>query len=423
MPKIELEVEKPSFFAEFNDPKNSDIHHLEAVLPFYEVKKLKRGNANVRPPESKKRPFQAMVETIENSPNEFHIKNRGITYICTGVTYDKEKKKIIVTIPDYDETKNNKEDVALRYGIADGGHTFEVINRTVAEEKAYEAITNWSMPYARVHFIATKDLKNVEPIVEALNTSTQVQQVTLDEFQNKFASIKAALKASDFDADLVAFREHEDKAWNVVEIIQRMACFLPERWAAHQPVNMYKSKNKALKMFTNEESRGEFKELYPVIADIITLPEYIESQLSAMIVFNKKKGIPNGVKAIKKAPYTRPGTEYQTDYKFNSAITLPLAAAFRVLLKQDVNTSEYDWAVSYKEVWESCAEDLFHLLITRSNKFDIISQISSDVEYWAGAMMIVSRAKDKLLGTGPIVRKRKTVMVDSEDKETQETEN
>jgi len=89
-----------------------------------------------------------------------------------------------------------------------------------------------------------------------------------------------ALKKSGFDVSLIAFRENEDKEWDIREIIQRMACFLKDRWKSTQPANMYKSKGKALDLFTNETTRDEFRKLYDVVGDIITLPEYVQSQFS-----------------------------------------------------------------------------------------------------------------------------------------------
>src|SRR5271163_3866533 len=64
------------------DPSATSLYHLEAFLPFTEAVKLEKGNANVRPPSERKKPFEDMVATVENDPSSFHRKNRGITYLC-----------------------------------------------------------------------------------------------------------------------------------------------------------------------------------------------------------------------------------------------------------------------------------------------------------------------------------------------------
>jgi len=95
------------------------------------------------------------------------------------------------------------------------------------------------------------------------NTSSQVQQYTIDEYKNKFEELKEALANTGFDVDLIAFRENEDEQeWDVREIVQRMACFLKDRWRTTQPASMYRSKGKALDLYTNESSRDEFRRLF-----------------------------------------------------------------------------------------------------------------------------------------------------------------
>src|SRR5258708_34134156 len=154
----------------------------------------------------------------------------------------------------------------------------------------------------------------VEGIVEALNTSSQVQQFTLDEYQDKFQPLKEALTKSGFDIDLVTFRENEEKEWHIIEIIQRMSCFLKERWQDTHPASMYKSKSKALELFTNDATQAEFYALFDVIKDIVTLPKLIESRFSDGLVNPKSFGKLGAVKTLKK-PVTRPGTPYTTRHK------------------------------------------------------------------------------------------------------------
>jgi hypothetical protein len=107
------------------------------------------------------------------------------------------------------------------------------------------------------------------------------------------------VKESGFDTSVITFRENEGKEWHVVEIIQRLACFLKERWQDVPPTSMYKSKAKALDLFTNETSVLEFRRLYSVIKEVITLPEYIQHQFSLGGVIKKRKlGKVNGVKTL-----------------------------------------------------------------------------------------------------------------------------
>lgn len=193
-------------------------------------------------------------------------------------------------------------------------------------------------------------------MVVAPNTSSQVQQFSIDEYQDKFEDLKAALAGRGFDVNLVGFRENEDKEWDVREVIHRAACFLKERWRSSQPTQMYKSKGKALELYTNPDSRREFERLYDVICDVVCMPEYIQSEFSRRFSGNGKKvGKLRSTKSLKQE-WTRPGTPYPTWHSMDLAATLPLAAAFRELL--ELRGDRYRWKYDFRVVMDVAAEDL-----------------------------------------------------------------
>ncbi len=115
-------------------------------------------------------------------------------------------------------------------------------------------------------------------------------------------------RSGGFDPSVVAFRENEEKEWDVREIVQRLACFLKERWKTTQPASMYRSKGKALDLYTNEATHDEFRKLYDVAADVVTLPEFIQSEFSKDTGKGRKFGKLRAVKTLKK-PLTPAGTQ------------------------------------------------------------------------------------------------------------------
>jgi NTP pyrophosphatase (non-canonical NTP hydrolase) len=383
------------------DPTAANLYHLEAFLPFTEAVKLEKGNANLRPPSERKKPFQDMILTVEDDPASFHKKNRGITYLCDKFEFDNAKKRLLVSVPVPDLASNgNATDVSEdepRFGIADGGHTFEVIRQTVERMNELRDSGNWTEPFVRVHFLAGEAVVSgeIEQIVEALNTSSQVQQYTLDEYQNKFDELKTALANSGFDVNLVAFRENEEKEWDIREIVQRMACFLKDRWKFTQPTSMYRSKGKALDLFTNDITRPEFERLYDVIRDVISLPEFIQSEFSRGSATQGKRF--GGLRAVKtlKRPYTRPGTDFPTDHLMDLAASLPIAAAFRELL--ELRGNRYAWKIRPETVFKSCGEELYKVLSSKSRTAKSVNSLASDTELWTQAVNIVLRSKDELL--------------------------
>ncbi len=383
------------------DPLDAHLYHSEVFLPFSEAVKLEKGNANLRPPSEKKKPFRDMVDTVENDPGSFHLKNRGIMYLCERFEYDNATRRLQVSIPDLPLTERNGfGDEDPRFGIADGGHTFEVIRQTVARLNELKEQDGWKEPFVRVHFLAGEAIESgeIDQVVEALNTSSQVQQYTLDEYQNKFDELKEALAKAEFDTELVAFRENEDKEWDVREIIQRMACFLKDRWKMTQPTSMYRSKGKALDLYTSDSTRPEFRKLYGVIRDVVTLPEFIQSQFSQSdLVKGKRFGGLRAVKTLKK-DYTRPGTDWSTRHQMDLAGSLPIAAAFRELL--ELRGDRYQWRVNYKDVFKRCAEELYRILASKSRTAKSVNSLGSDTELWTQAVNIVLRTKDEMLAEG-----------------------
>lgn len=297
-------------------------------------------------------------------------------------------------------TNGNGADVAEeepRFGIADGGHTYEVIRQTVDRMNELREQQGWTEPFVRVHFLAGEAVVSgeIEQIVEALNTSSQVQQYTLDEYQNKFDELKKALSDDGFDVNLVAFRENEEKEWDVREIVQRMACFLKDRWKFTQPTSMYRSKGKALDLFTNDATRSEFEKLYGVIRDVITLPEFVESQFSqGDVTKGKRFGGLRAVKTLKK-PQTRPGTKFTTEHHTDLAASLPIAAAFRELL--ELNGERYAWKARPDVVFKKCGEELYKVLASKSRTAKSVNSLGSDTELWTQAVNIILRTKDEIL--------------------------
>jgi hypothetical protein len=397
--EVQLSLHDNDHCKRLKDPFSAGLFHLEAWLSFSEAAKLDRGNANVRPVSEQKKPFKDMVHTVETDPATFHLKNRGIVYRCDRFEFDNAKRALRVTVPDispdqFAELENDEP----KFGIADGGHTFGVIQQTVTRKNEYMEREGWTEPFVRVHFLGGAATEvQLEQVVEALNVSSQVQQYTLDEYQNKFDELKEALKKSGFDVSLIAFRENEDKDWDVREIIQRMACFLKDRWKSTQPANMYKSKGKALDLFTNDSTRDEFRRLYDVIADIITMPEFIQSEFSSgERVKGRKFGKMRAVKTLKKT-WTRPGTTYPTEHEMDLAASLPIAAAFRELL--ELKGDRYYWRVDYKRVFKVAAEELYKALLNKMRTAKAVNSLGADTEYWTQASNIVLRAKDEVLSS------------------------
>ena len=395
--EVSLLFRDEDHFKRLADPTDKNIFHAEAWLPFSEAAKLDKGNANVRSASEKRKPFKDMLHTVASSPETFHRKNRGIIYRCERFEFDNKTKTLRVVTPVViASTVDDPDEVPVKFGVADGGHTFDVIQQTLANSAEFADQPDWREPFVRVHFLAGEKLPigELEQVVEALNTSSQVQQYSMDEYQNKFDDLKKALTSGGFDTGLIGFRENEDKEWEVREIIQRLACFLKDRWKMTQPTSIYKSKGKALELFTSDSTRPEFERLYDVVVDLMTLPEYVQSEFSmGDLLKGHKFGSLRAVKKLKH-PTTRPGTNFVTEHEMDLAAALPLAAAFRDLLILD--GTRYKWKVDHKKVFRIAAPELYKLLVARSRAIPSLTALGSDSEFYSQASNIILRTQNEV---------------------------
>jgi len=371
----------------FQDPANPQITQVQTLLSFREAAKLEQGNANVRTPVEKK-PFRRMLHTVEVQPNLFHLKNQGITYLCSKIDIDSKKGQLKLSIPQKG-----------KYGPLNGGHTLAVVQKIVSEKlDEFQQIDNWTDPFVKVNIIACDEKKSnavdLAGIVESLNTTLAVQPHTFFEYQNRFEDLKEALIKAGFDINLIAFRENEPgKEWDVREILQRMACFL-QRWNKDGvlPTSIYRSRGKILGMFVNDDTHSEFVELYDVIGDIITLPEYLQSQFSMGGILRGKKMGRLKVAKLQNKPFQRPGTIWMSEHQMDLAASLPMAAAFRELLVVG-DKGRLKWAVDYKKVFERCAINLYNTLANHSARAKTASQLGSDSTYWSNCGNVILKAK------------------------------
>jgi hypothetical protein len=369
------------------DPINKSTYHMEVMLPFSEAVKLEKGNANVRPFNERKQPFKDMLDTVEDEPESFHLRNRGITYLCDSFEFDNRDRMLTIGIPDLQKSDG---DDAPKFGIADGGHTYEIVRRTTEKLSDYREKEGWIEPFVRVHFVSGEASQAAaEKMVEALNTSSQVRQYSLEEFRGEFDELKDALEVGGFDTKLIAFRENENKPWEVLEVIQRLACFLKARWqqAGIPPTRMYRSKTEALDLYLGKDSRKEFQQLYAVINDVLTLPELIQSKLS--VLEDRRPGKVVGVKKLD-APTARPGTSFPSRLKFDMSALLPMAAAFRELLV--LRGDRYQWRIAPGEMLTACLEPLYNAFLKRRAKAKLFSHIGIDPDYWTSCDQVVTKA-------------------------------
>jgi hypothetical protein len=233
-------------------------------------------------------------------------------------------------------------------------------------------------------------------MVEALNTSTQVKEHTMDEYRNEFQPLKDILTGSGFDIKHISFRENDAGSWDIREILQRLGCFLKDK--QNLGPQLYKSKQKALKLYIDPKTREDFLALSDVMLDIAFLPEYIEAQFSSKENMKNRNRF-GGLRVVKplKEDHTYPGINLKTRHRLDLAATLPLAGAFRELLQTDPNTGKQFWIVDWKEAFKRTADELYRALTNNLATVSPIASLGSDAAYWTTASNVILRVKSEML--------------------------
>ena len=175
---------------------------------------------------------------VNTSEPFFYLLNRGLVISAASVHYDNNSGKLSITFSD--------EEV---HGDVDGGHTYKAILEKRKElDKGQQ-------------FVKLEILTGVEDIFQSLaaarNTSTQVQDKSIAELENRFDFIKETIKNEAFCND-VYFRENDKGDIDVADIISMLTLFNLEKYPDINafPVISYSSKKKFIDYPCNNSSSG-----------------------------------------------------------------------------------------------------------------------------------------------------------------------
>ena len=312
--------------------------------------------ANARRPNTRKMVYREVKESLldrSGEPGTFHLKNKGIVIVADRVELRRGTSDEFVIHLD-----------RTRQGILDGGHTYQLIMETRAEEELPED----QHVFVQIRTSVPKEW--IPGISEGLNTSVQVQDMSLQNLAGKFAWLKAELKGHAY-YPVIAWSENdpgEVSARDVIALLFLMNIgIFPD--AGNHPTAGYEKKSDALKAF--DKSEASFKAMKPVIDDILQLRDWIS--YTAVEFYNRgatasgRKGRGGGLSFVKpagKKPFTpifmKNGETFDT--QLEDAALYPILAAFRVFLTRDNTTGRFGWRFAFSEIKDAWRELAFELM-------------------------------------------------------------
>lgn len=292
-------------------------------------------NINPRNQKTTSRPSKAMEDTLTDSQDMFVFRNRGITFIAKDVIWSNSTGDLTLS---FDLVGQKDEEVN---GLADGGHTYNVLMRYI--DQIAESERKDVSAYVRLDIITGfNDLPDeVNMIVEARNTSTQVREETLLNKEGIFEPLKVALAGAKY-ADQIAYFENQyiddkdpEKGYRPIKVstvLSYLMCFDPVAFDEDShPVVAYSSKTKAIDWYKNryDTDKADLIAFLSLAKEIINFHDLVEAQVPK--IWNKFSGRyadQKGVNPLKKEA-SLSFSDYKVTYNVPGGHIYPIMAAFR----------------------------------------------------------------------------------------------
>lgn len=337
---------------------NREVYHL-----WVNVMNLPEGfptEVNPRDVKTNTKVYKKIVEGLSDSSESFFVNNRGLLISCKNINIDNINQKISLDFG----TENESE----LYGVLDGGHTYNAIIEN--RENLEDDLTQY------VHLEIMTNVKEIDDLSAARNTSVQVSDKAIAELASKFEFVKENIKNEPY-SNKIAYRENEDKELDTVDLVRLMFAFNIEKYSSEdnsQPIQAYSGKAQVLKDYLksyDNEIKGKenaYRKIAPLLPTITKLYDYIELQMNEGYKYNDSKkvfGSIKGVETKEKGTLTK-YYNYQNKYQITQGFIFPILSAFRALLKEKNN--EFIWEVDPLKVWDKIKGKLVNNTIEMSRQ-------------------------------------------------------
>lgn len=314
-----------------------DMKELPSSIPM---------DVNPREPKMTTNVARSLLAAVVEPETDFYINNRGIVIAAKSLTFNSTESEVTIDIGN-----QNDENDKFLYGILDGGHTYTAIMRKRDE------IPENVRKYVRIEVIT--NVQNITRLSDARNTSIQVSDLALFNLDDKFDNVKSAIAGQTY-ADLIAYKDNENKPINISELLRLMYAFDIDRYPDDNaaPVQSYSGKAQVFKRYKQAFESPFYKSLTKQLPLLVELYDVIERELpekykeykKAQGVANPRFGSVRGIESLD----TPTKTEFlatPTKYSVSSGYIYPIFGAFRSLLRFDEATGTVSWLFDPITIW------------------------------------------------------------------------
>lgn len=359
-----------------------DMKELPANIPL---------DVNPREPKMTTNVARSLLSAVVEPETDFYINNRGIVIAAKALTFNTADSEVTIDLGNQDD-----ENDRFLYGILDGGHTYTAIIKKRGE------IPENIRKFVRIEVIT--NVQNITRLSDARNTSVQVSDMALFNLDDNFDSIKTAI-ADQVYADLIAYKDNENKPIHVSELLRLMYAFdidkYPDDNAA--PVQSYSGKAQVFKRYKQTFETPFYKSLTRHLPTLVKLYDVIERELpekykeykKAQGVANPRFGSVRGIESLDNPTKTE-FLAIPTKYSVSSGYIYPIFGAFRSLLKYDESEGSVSWLFDPIDIWNEVGTSIVQ------NTFETYTNpqlAGKDKQLWLSNYRIVeTQSLRKLLG-------------------------
>jgi len=332
------------------DPVLGKEYGITRHILFVPVSAVPEGiplDPNARTPNLRKRVYRQVEDSLldrgENIPGTFHLKHKGITMIAHSVDAIGENKDA------YEVTVRDGE------GIVDGGHSYQLIlNHKDKPELPEDQVVKFEI-------LCGIPTDWIADIAGGLNTSVQVEPMSLDNLAGKFDWLKEELADEPY-AGKIAWRENDEGKYDVLYLLSVLTCFNIFAYPNDgdiQPVVAYEKKSGVLKQF--ETNPDQYQKLRPIVKDIFRLHDLVgfESKDIYNTATKGKFGRWSFVETQRPTCYVFTGIEAQ--HQLLKGALFPLLSAMRWMVTENPETGNAMWLDGFDnvhELWRDVAAEL-----------------------------------------------------------------
>ena len=339
------------------------------TVPILQVPQGLPLDPNARLANEKRRTVKSMLETLAQKPEEFIFYNNGILIVAESIqvhgrgTGGGFEVELLLVSPDEEQ-----EEKFIGNGIVNGGHTYTAImkareNYEKLQSKQSKAKVNpetskvdyseFENASVQIFVLVNINQDDISNISRYRNTSENVEEFSLKNLAGEWDIIEEHLPPD--CKPYVAFRDGEDKPYDVTDLVRRLACINSKVYPWRSGPDGSHSRNpsatcSAYGSLIKNWKKEDFREFVPLLKDVL----YIEECLRAE--YDQQKGL-SKFKCVEKKPYPFI-TGKQFDHTLPITFVFPILAAFRVFIKDG------EWEKPVEQLWEQMGSTLVNNLIS-----------------------------------------------------------